>query len=146
MTETCSDIALGVSTQILWLVIFIESLVTESLMQSAMKPQGVFFMFGFFSACAVVFEYFFVAETKGLSEREKKALYCPGAPYGRRVEPQEEIPRPPSPTMSEFSEASYAAPSNFRALDARWSYSRGSPRGMTPRVGYHNKHACRMTV
>ena len=110
-----------------------------------MKPHGVFFMFGFFSACAVVFEYFFVAETKGLSEREKKALYCPGAPYGRRVEPQEELVRPPSPTMSEFSEASYAAPPNFRALDARWA---GRTRGMTPRVevGYHNKHACRMTV
>ena len=85
MTETCSDIALGVSTQILWLVILVESVVTESLMQSALKPQGVFFMFGFFSACAVVFEYFFVAETKGLSEREKKGLYYPGAPYGRKL-------------------------------------------------------------
>ena len=60
-------------------------MVTESLMQSALKPQGVFFMFGFFSACAVVFEYFFVAETKGLSEREKKGLYYPGAPYGRKL-------------------------------------------------------------
>ena len=89
VTETCSDIALGVSTQILWLVILVESVVTESLMQSALKPRGVFFMFGFFSACAVVFEYFFVAETKGLSEREKKGLYYPGAPYGRKLRPNE---------------------------------------------------------
>ena len=69
-------------------------------MQSAIKPQGVFFMFGFFSACAVVFEYFHVAETKDLSEREKKGLYCPGAPYGRKLEPMEDLVRPPSPTMS----------------------------------------------
>ena len=57
-------------------------------------------MFGFFSACAVVFEYFYVAETKGLSEREKKGLYCPGAPYGRKLVYDEEPVRPPSPVMS----------------------------------------------
>ena len=77
VTETCSDIALGVSTQILWLVILVESLFTETLMNSALKPHGVFFLFGFFSACAVVFEYFYVKETKGLLAKEKKELYCP---------------------------------------------------------------------
>ena len=75
-------------------------------------------MFGFFSACAVIFEYFYVAETKGLSEREKKGLYCPGAPYGRRLSPREEPIKPPSPTNSMFSDMSHT--SNFRALDARW--------------------------
>ena len=105
------------------MVILVESLVTESLMQSALKPHGVFFMFGFFSACAVIFEYFYVAETKGLSEREKKGLYCPGAPYGRKLERFEEIVKPPSPTQSQFSESYSQASSNFRALglDSRWN-------------------------
>ena len=64
-------------------------------------------MFGFFSACAVVFEYFFVAETKGLSEREKKGLYYPGAPYGRKLRPDESQTRPSSPNMSTFSDSPY---------------------------------------
>ena len=78
MTETCSDIALGVSTQILWLVILLESLTTESLMESSLKPEGVFILFGIFSMLAVGMEWYFVAETKGLSEREKKNVYTPG--------------------------------------------------------------------
>ena len=101
------------------MVILVESLVTETLMESSLKPHGVFFMFGFFSACAVIFEYFCVAETKGLSEREKKGLYCPGAPYGRKLEPYEDAVKPPSPTQSMFSEMTHHS-SNFRALDARW--------------------------
>ena len=66
-------------------------------------------MFGFFSACAVVFEYFFVAETKGLSEREKKSLYYPGAPYGRKLRPNESIGGISSPDMSTFSESTDTA-------------------------------------
>ena len=69
---------MGVSTQIMWVVILIESLTTESLMESSLKPEGVFILFGIFSMLAVGFEWFFVAETKGLSEREKKAIYIPG--------------------------------------------------------------------
>ena len=83
VTEVCSDIALGISTQVLWLVIFLESLITETLMKSSLTPQGVFFVCSFFSVVAVVFEYFYVAETKGCSEREKKSLYVPGARFGR---------------------------------------------------------------
>lgn len=63
VTETCTDIALGVSTQILWLVILIESLVTELLIESPLKPEGVFILFGMFSMLAVGFEWYFVAET-----------------------------------------------------------------------------------
>ena len=79
-------------------------------------------MFGFFSACAVIFEYFFVAETKGLSEREKKGLYYPGAPYGRKLKPDENPTRPSSPSMSTFSESPYQEVSrpNFKELNAKW--------------------------
>ena len=83
VTETCCDIALGCNTQVLWLVILVESLMTETLMASPLKPEGVFILFGIFSMLAVGFEWVFVAETLGLSEREKKSLYTPGEPWGR---------------------------------------------------------------
>ena len=106
MTEVCTDIALGVTTQILWLVILIESLVTESLMGSWLKPHGVFFLFGFCSLVAFVFEFFMVAETQGYSERERKELYMPGAKYGRQLKPYERVKPPSSPTLSLFSDLS----------------------------------------
>lgn len=51
----------------------------------------------------MIFEYGFVAETAGLSEREKKALYLPGAEFGRSLLPGEEIDEPGSPSLSYFS-------------------------------------------
>ena len=78
VTETCSDIALGVSTLVMWCVILLMSLTTESLMGSALRPEGVFIMFGICSMLAVGFEWYFVAETLGMSEREKKSMYMPG--------------------------------------------------------------------
>jgi len=62
----------------MWLVILAESLSVESLMSSMLKPEGVFIVFGIFSMIAVSLEWFFVAETQNLSEREKKSLYAPG--------------------------------------------------------------------
>ena len=46
-------------------------------------------MFGVFSLVAVIFVYFFLDETKGLSSKEKQALYIPGAKYGRKLRPGE---------------------------------------------------------
>ena len=43
-------------------------------MNSALQPQGVFFMFSIFSVAAVAFVYFFIAESRGLSDREKKEV------------------------------------------------------------------------
>ena len=62
---------------------------TNPLMESPFGSQGVFFMFGIFSAIGAIFEYFFVAETKGLSEKDKKSLYIPGAKYGRKLKHEE---------------------------------------------------------
>lgn len=100
VTEVCTDIALGVSTQTLWLVILIESIFTESLMDSWIQPCGVFFIFSLFSVLAVCFEYFYVAETRGLSERERKELYIPGAPYGRKLSRHEQMDVLASPNVS----------------------------------------------
>ena len=73
--ETCCDMALGICMYTLYLVVFILSLVTEPLMNSKMQPQGVFFMFGIFSAIAAVFMYVYIKETKDLTDKEKKSLY-----------------------------------------------------------------------
>ena len=46
-------------------------------------------MFALLSLGGYIFIYFVVPETKGLSEQEKKALFLPGAPYGRELRPGE---------------------------------------------------------
>ena len=51
----------------------------------AWSPQGTFFIFGGCSVVSVFFIYFFVGETKGLSEKEKKEIFMPGANYGRKL-------------------------------------------------------------
>ena len=51
----------------------------------AWSPEGTFFIFGSITGVSVVFLYFFVGETKGLSEKEKKEIYMPGAHWGRRL-------------------------------------------------------------
>ena len=87
--ETCTDISLGICLQALWGTVLLLSLTSETLMDSALQPQGVFYMFGVFSLFAFVFVYFFLDETKGLSEKQKKALYIPGAKYGRKLRSEE---------------------------------------------------------
>ena len=46
-------------------------------------------LFGIFMVIATIFVFFFVGETKGLSETEKKEIYLPGAKYGRNLKPGE---------------------------------------------------------
>ena len=58
-------------------------------MKSALQPYGVFWMFAFFNFCAIFYMYYFVGETKGLSDGEKKALYYPGSKWGRKMRPDE---------------------------------------------------------
>ena len=56
-------------------------------------------MFSIFSFIAIFYVYFFMDETKGLSDKQKKALYIPGAKFGRELKPYEEpfiVPRSPA--------------------------------------------------
>ena len=55
-----------------------------------MQPYGVFFMFGAFSIVGLVYIYFYVPETKGLSEQEKREIFMPGAKYGRKLRKDED--------------------------------------------------------
>ncbi len=87
-------------------------------MESPLKPEGCFVLFGIFSLLAVGFEWYFVAETKGLSEREKKNLYTPGQLYGRKLKEGEEYPQLESPETSIFAESLYnsRASSSMRSV------------------------------
>ena len=83
--ETCCDSALGVCQLTLWSVVVVLVLITEPLMNSALQPYGVFFLFGGFSVIAFFFMYFFVPETRGLTEAEMKKQFYPGAKWGRKL-------------------------------------------------------------
>ena len=59
------------------------------MMNSVLQPEGVFFLFSFFSFCAIFYMYFFVPETVGLTGAAKKKLFYPGAKFGRKLKPDE---------------------------------------------------------
>ena len=51
-------------------------------------------MFAIFSFIAFVFLYIFLGETMGLSKFEKKSLYVPGGPWGRKLKHGEQPSTP----------------------------------------------------
>lgn len=79
--ETCTDSALAACVFTLYFWQTVESFTTEVLME--WSNWGTFLIFGGITAVSVVFIYFFVGETKGLSEKEKKEIFMPGATWGR---------------------------------------------------------------
>ena len=83
MAETVSDAALGivVFTQYFWKSYLAFS--TESYME--IDPSFVFWLYGGFTILSIPFIYFFIGETKGLSEKEKKEIFMPGATWGRNL-------------------------------------------------------------
>ena len=93
-TETCCDIALGMCILVLYLTILLLSLTTNPLMDSALQPQGVFYMFAIFSFIATVFLYCYLGETRGLTKFEKKSLFVPGGPWGRKLKHGEQPSTP----------------------------------------------------
>ena len=48
-----------------------------------LEPEGFFLFYAATSFSGFVFVYFWVGETKGLSEKDKKFLYQPGGKFGR---------------------------------------------------------------
>ena len=66
--EVCTDIALGAVMISEDILVLLQDFVMPMLLSSKMTPSGVFFMFSLFSIVGLAFIYFFVPETKGLSE------------------------------------------------------------------------------
>ena len=66
-TETCCDISLGANILVLYLSILVLQMTTQPLMNSALHPAGVFFLFSVCSFFAIFYMYFMIPETMGLS-------------------------------------------------------------------------------
>ena len=88
--ETCCDVGLSAVVFTLYFWSLILNFTTNSLL--TWSQLFTFSMFGIITAISVVFIYFYVGETKGLNEKEKKELFMPGATYGRKLFPGEKPP------------------------------------------------------
>ena len=88
--EVGTDVALGAVMITEDIVVLLQDFVTPMLLSSPMQPVGVFLMYGLFSVIGLLYIYFYVPETKGLSEQEKREIFQPGAKYGRKLKEGEE--------------------------------------------------------
>lgn len=77
ITELVVDSALGLIILTLWSFTLLFALTTNYMMESALQPQGTFFLFGSLSCCGGFFTLFFAKETVGLNDKEKKMVYSP---------------------------------------------------------------------
>ena len=95
-------------------------------MDSAIGSEGVFIMFGIFCFLGALFNYYFVAETKGLTEIQRKSLYIPGAKYGRKLRPEEKGTRYMRLSIRErsVSVASFVDRKNSRQMTLKKSSNR----------------------
>ena len=98
-TETVCDAALSVCIATLYLTVLFLSLVTNPLMESKLQSQGVFFLMSILSVFAAIFLYCYFGESMGLERAEKRALYVPGAQWGRKLKPHEVAQSPYLPHM-----------------------------------------------
>ena len=83
LAETCTDSALAVVIFINNFWALFENMTTEQF--NAISPYFVFCFYGALTFLSVFFIYFYVGETKGLSEKEKKEIFMPGATWGRNL-------------------------------------------------------------
>lgn len=76
--ETTVDAGLGLCMFTLWITVFILTLICPVLMgKDILGPSNVFFIFSAFSAFGAFYSYYFIKETQGLSDKEKKSLFYP---------------------------------------------------------------------
>lgn len=73
--EVTTDSAGGLIVFAFFGMLFIQSLFMNTLMSSAIQPEGVFFIFGGITLIGAVYILVFIRDTTGLSDREKKTLY-----------------------------------------------------------------------
>lgn len=83
IAETCSDVALGVVVFTSYFWETIETLTTETF--NEIDPSFVFWLYGSLTFVSIPFIYFYIGETRGLSEKEKKEIFMPGANWGREL-------------------------------------------------------------
>ena len=82
--EITTDIALGVAAITATFVMFVICLLFFPLF-NGLGHANFFFLLAGICTIGFIFVYFFVGETQGLNEREKKEQYWPGGRYGRKL-------------------------------------------------------------
>jgi len=92
VAEVAVDQAFGLITAAIFAIILLFSFTTPYLI-SGLGAPGTFFLFGFFAFCGLVFVAVFLKETKGKTDREKKALFSPvnTTAHISEVTPQEKV-------------------------------------------------------
>ena len=76
--ETTIDAALGICLFTLWGTVVILSEVCPLLMEpSSIGPSNMFFVLAVLAVFGSMYGYFFMKESRGLTDREKKLLYTP---------------------------------------------------------------------
>ena len=80
-TETTTDSGLSICLVVLYGVILIQTQVSPPLMlekeEGGVGPENVVYFFSFISLIGAAFMKFWVKESKGLSDKEKKCLFSP---------------------------------------------------------------------
>ena len=56
---------------------------------TSLGTANFFFVFGGITGISVIYFFFFIGETKYLTDKEKKELYVPGGSRGRKLKPGE---------------------------------------------------------
>jgi len=77
--EISGGMVLSIGNLVKQLVYLVFSVFTQSMFDSALNPEGVFWLFGGFSIIGGVHHFVWLKETKGLSYEEKQHLYAPKA-------------------------------------------------------------------
>ena len=87
-TETTIDAALGSCLMTLWGTVFVLSIVCPILMTDpphGIGPSNTFYMLAGTQVLGTLYCYFFMKETMGLTDKEKKNLYAPNPEAGSQV-------------------------------------------------------------
>ena len=81
----CVDAASGFAAGAQFLNLIVISFTFEFMINSPLKVYGSLWIFAGFSAIGVIYVIFFVKETKGLSDLEKKTLYTPKSTFDEDI-------------------------------------------------------------
>lgn len=76
-SEISTDIAMSYVSIIGFLSIFVLTIISPLLMDSAIQQQGTFWLFALFCLIATIYFYIEIKETSHLDDKGKKQLYMP---------------------------------------------------------------------
>ena len=75
--EVAVDTGLGICILALYASLLEKAITMEFMVHSSMGPTGMFFFLSGITFIGAAFILLYVKETKGLTDKEKKELYCP---------------------------------------------------------------------